>query len=836
MSLNDIENIDLTEFDDLIKPKANDESSGVKKRLSQSGAGLFHRNIKNKVSHEQDRRESSLQADSPSPSLDNLLPPTHQNEEAITSDASQSTVSLQIEQTSITNNIGSQSPTANPQPDALLNTTSELVEPITNANVSIENHYSNNDGEKLPENLHDSINNGIPNYTAPISIPLDFGMPINNRIINGIPENTLATNDSSNYSAELLSNPSYIDNTIATQNKRDKSIIYGINFDTPINIPHESFDETSTFLNLDRQDIGIPEFSRIDVGIPEKEPSSKIENSAKPKYNFLNVDELKYERPIDDNTLYHVEIKSRYLLIDRVILSTIRNIKHVTDKVIYLKLVRLSYGFGSNTTNIPIGPEALQRSTLISKVKIKLSLNNLAKQGLIERKQYLHTKGYIYKVFLDPETRQDATDKAKQIVIDQNVLDILPAVLEPGELIVFLYLYCESYGLNKNITKERIGYQTFINDLDISRNSIKKHREGLIEKRLIFPITKENNSGTYYRVMLPHEVIKCEKNIPLIKYRSSGLKIIDGKFTGMPNNMRSGDHDGINNDGLNIGIPKINAFKSIESGTPRNSPETHQSAITNHPMTNGTFTGAPNSEPYNNKNNIKTSSEQSDDVFNFFNQESKRHPGFSFAISRKKISELLEQKGPDYLKATFVKMLPSMKREGVTNPVGLYLHALEAPESYTMLQKPSAQEIADQKRYENQIELKEKSFADEFKRIIDSKQEGFWNGLDERIREEAIAKRRAEMGQGGELKIPEVAIKRSAMERTFWEQHMQSWQSLTSEERVMHAGKVKQSIIKRVYSGEDKALPNPLPERDFMRSVDDYAEKLAMITLGKVGA
>lgn len=836
MSLNDIENIDLTEFDDLIKPKPQEGSTGVKKRLSQSGLGLFQRNIKSKPSEELHRQESSLQADSPSPSLSNLLPSTNQNNDVVISDSSQSTVSLQAEQSPVTTNIGPQSHDQLSGTLPLSVATSSHQEALIDRDVSISNYIDNSTSKFAQKDARVGINLDIVNNDILKSSPSDTTIVKNNLSDLNIVKTDYVISyqtKSDVIISDNLNDNNYLNSNLGTNDDADEYRGIGSNL-TISEFDHaNSKNESEPQGDHGGTDLTISKDGLSDLDISISDPSLKNDLPAKPRYVFYDKTEDHFEKPLDDDMLYHVEIKSRYILIDRIVLSTLKKIKHVSDKVIYLKLLRLSYGFGSHTTNLPIGPETLLRGTLIGRTKIKQSINNLIELGLIEKQKYFHTKGNTYKVYLDPQTRQEHTDRARQIAIDQNVLDVLPTVLDPGELIVFFYLYCESYGLNKNITKERIGYQSLVNDLGISRSSIKRHRDRLVSDRLIIPVTKENRDGTFYRVTLPHEVIKTEKNRPLLKFRSSGVKIADGSFLSVFKSNPSNDHERSNLNTSEMDIVKNEIDDGLNLNTAISGQQDSQTTKINRADVNGTDMTIAKSDPHNNKNNNKTSSEQGDDVFNFFNQESKHNPEFNFAITRKKISNLLEQHKPDYLKSTFSKMLPAMMRDGVTNPVGLYLHALETPESYAMLQKPSAQELADKKRIENQIELREKSFTDEFKRIIDSKQETFWNGLDECIREESLAKRRTEMGPGGELKIPEVAIKRSAIERTFWERHNQAWQSLPAEERAMLAARVKQTIIKRVYAGEGGAVPSPMPERDFWNSLDEYAEKLAMISAGK---
>lgn len=840
MSLNDIENIDLTEFDDLIKPKANDESSGVKKRLSQSGAGLFHRNIKNKVSNEPNRHESSLQADSPSPSLENLIHPTNQNVETSVPGTSQSTVSLQTKHSSVTNDTASQSHDQIAATLPLSTSTSPLQEALIDHDLSISNYNENSTKKLAIKNHADGIDLNIVNNDMSKNNPFDMTIfkndPSDMNIVknDSIISNVINTND---IKSDISNNNKYLDIDSRPGNGDVEFNDIGSVLTVSIFDPSNNKNENGLADECDRSDLTIFKNNLSDLNTPISDPSLKSDLPEKPRFVFYDKSENHFEKPLADDMLYHVEIKTRYILIDRVILSTLKKIKHVSDKVIYLKLVRLSYGFGSHTTNLPIGPETLLRGTQIGRTKIKQSINNLIELGLIEKQKYFHTKGNTYKVYLDADTRQEHTDKAKQIAIDQNVLDVLPAVLDPGEMIVFFYLYCESYGLNKNITKERIGYQSLVNDLGISRSSIKRHRERLVADRLIIPVTKENRDGTYYRVSLPHEVIKTEKNTPLVKFRSSGVKIVDGSFLNMSKSTPSNEIERSDLNPSEMDIVKNESDGRLNLNTSISDQEDSQTPKTNSPDVNGAVMTISKSDLYNNKNNIKTSSEQSDDVFNFFNQESKRHPGFSFAISRKKISELLEQKEPDYLKATFVKMLPAMKREGVTNPVGLYLHALEAPESYTMLQKPSAQEIAEQKQYENLIEAREKSFADDFKRIIEKSVEAHWQTLTEQEHQTLIDERRRLAGQGKEFTIPEVVVKRSAMEQSFWSHYKQVWEQLPSTEKQTRSSKARQSMIERIYTQANSEgrgdVPNPLPPREFLKSVDEMAEKLAMIAAGK---
>lgn len=486
-------------------------------------------------------------------------------------------------------------------------------------------------------------------------------------------------------------------------------------------------------------------------------------------------------------------------------------------RILYRYLFRISYGWNQNTTSFPVSFGHLDKKLGFSRLTLFQNFKELEELKLIEKEIYQSNRGYIFKVrYYESDGKlTDGPIQKNFFCLDNNFFEI-HETLKKSEQDVYLYLYEQSYGKNCNITNRFISTTGEIAaTIDLSARRTLDALRGLCEKNLLKRLDRNSDLHYRYRVFLPHEVLKTEL-VPNLEVADSSTVTVLSQDNSVSITNSSQDN-----------LSKSLTLSSQDENVMREIGVSFQEHVG--------ITKTSQDESVNKERNkiIKTSSGVDDEILNFISEQTKQHPQFSFPISRKKILELLGRHQAEHLKTTFSKLLASLMREGVENPVGMYLHAVEDPTSYAVLQKPSTQELADKKRFENQIELREKSFADEVKRIIDSKQESFWNELDERIREEAVAKRRAEMGQGGELKIPDVAIKRSAIERTFWEQHHQAWESLPESERTARAGMVKQSIIKRVYAGEGKALPEPLPEREFLKSVDEYAEKLAMISVGK---
>ena len=516
------------------------------------------------------------------------------------------------------------------------------------------------------------------------------------------------------------------------------------------------------------------------------------------------------ESSIDKNTTpknqaTRITLKGNYTKVSHHILSSFKNLQK-SESLVYLYLYRQSYGWNRNTTQM----------TSIRHVANQLKISTRTVQDsiktLVQKNFIVSEADSSFKINIITENGiSNEVPKNNFLMLDNNFF-ALPEDVSITERLVYFYLYRFTFGFGRRSTEALVKTKDISLCLNLSIRRLQDALRGLLSKGLIKRDSEISSLGFIFSVKLPHEIYSEITPTEYVANTSIDTNTTAEKST--TDNSTTERVTKTSTDENSTEEFSVN-LQQVEEGVADTSMDDNAT------------------NKYNKTNTKKSSSEHDDELFNFFVQETKKHSGFSFTISRSKTTELLEMHDAEFLKATFKKMLPVLLRQETMNPVGLYLNALEKPDSYSVLQKPSAQELADKKRVENQIELREKSFADEFKRIIDTKQDGFWNGLDERIREEALAKRRAEMGQGRELKIPEVAIKRSAIERTFWETHNQAWKSLAAEERATLASRVKQTIIKRVYAGEGGTVPNPMPEREFLKSVDEFAEKLAMISVGK---
>lgn len=605
-----------------------------------------------------------------------------------------------------------------------------------------------------------------------------------------------------------------------------ESSIEDFNLATGSNSSVEHFDLTIQNSLSEIPSVEINELGSI-VSTETFEPANNQISASKDADPISSIEFFDPFIPLSDHQIYSVKINGNYTKLAHSVFKHAGKLDAKTF-YLYLYLYRMSYGWNKNTSQIPLSQYYIKNALNYSKNTVVKCMQKLMQLKLVQQKDVVAGIGSVFHIryFSDQGETLDIVPDKNFLALDNNFFEL--SAISTTAKIIYLYLYKESFGFGSNHTG-RLLTSEIAKHLNLTTRTIQECIRELLNKKIISRQEEVfSSNGILYRVHLPQEIQTVKNKTPIeFKIRTE-------------NNNRTGW-------GSNPSIEE-NTPGSVSSIEANSKTSSHSSiegidlapSLSPHPNDISTFSSAESEvsiegSGHNETKTIlnKTSSGQVDDVLNFFIQQTRKHPGFSFAIARKKISEIIERHSTDYLKATFEKMLPAMMRDGVTNPVGLYLHALETPESYTMLQKPSAKELADQKRYENQIELKEKSFIEEFKRIIDNKQEVFWNGLAEEARQEAIDRRRVEMGQGGELKIPEGAIKRSALERLFWENCKQTWLALGDDERTVRTNKARQTIINRVYAGEGKLVPNPLPERDFLKSVHEMAQKLAMMAAGR---
>lgn len=579
-------------------------------------------------------------------------------------------------------------------------------------------------------------------------------------------------------------------------------------FSTPISNPtvaKSSIDENATISALHEPSFAVADLS-IDVSTTPVARTIQTESVAITSIvkNTTPATRPSIKIPSKEDRL---NFKNNFTKVSHHVLSSFKLLQK-SESLVYLYLYRQSYGWNRNTTQAT-SIRHIANQLHLSTRTVQDAIKALAEKNFISLEE---ASGYRINILTENGAVSEVP-KNNYLTLDNNFF-ALPEEVSITERLVYFYLYRYSFGFGRRSTEALIKTKDISICLNISIRRLQDALRALLSRGLIQRNSEISSLGFVFSLKLPHEiypelaVTECVADSSIDRITTTEKTSTDDTAT------------------------KPEAKTSIVKNTTEDFPVNLQ-GLDRHVANPSIDVSATNKDIYSKTVLKKTSSGVDDEILNFISEQTKPHPQFSFPISRKKILELLGRHQAEHLKTTFSKLLASLMREGVENPVGMYLHAVEDPESYAVLQKPSTQELADKKRFENQIELREKSFADEVKRIIDSKQESFWNELDERIREEAIAKRRAEMGQGGELKIPEVAIKRSAIERTFWERHHQAWESLPESERTARAGTVKQSIIKRVYAGEGRELPEPLPEREFLKSVDEYAEKLAMISVGK---
>lgn len=539
----------------------------------------------------------------------------------------------------------------------------------------------------------------------------------------------------------------------------------------------------------------------------------------------IDINSAIYEESINplisntDNRTYASRFKGNFTKLSNHIFK-IWNELPKTEKILFTYFYRSSFGWNKNTTNNPISIRFLEKALPLSHNSIPTGIKGLIKRGLLKEIESSNI-GTTYQVCINAEGNElEAPITSYYTPLDNNFFE-LSKKCSTSDMIVYLILYRYSYGFNQNITSQKILTSKLANEVGLSVRRTQDAIRNLLSLNLISRVSDISSNGILYRVYLAQEVIDCELKTDVeftLQTQQALNTSIDKKRT------LNSSTDNID---VNLAKPSIDTTRIPEKKSTESIDNT--ALASNDPISS--------TDKNSNKeilNKINTSSGD-DEIFLFFEYELKKHPKLVFPISKKKISELIEKYDSDHIKTVFKKCLPLLTKEETQNPVGLFLHAVNNSETYTILNKPSEEELTAKKHYENLIETREKTFSEEYKRIIEKNQKSYWDKLPEDERKNILNKRKQEMGQGKSFSIPERAIEQSAMERTFWEKHNRAWEELPTDDRTARASQVKQSIIKRIYAGEGRAVPNSLPEREFLKFVDEIAEKLAMISSGKLG-
>ncbi len=566
---------------------------------------------------------------------------------------------------------------------------------------------------------------------------------------------------------------------------------------TPAIVAVTSIDEITTQINDDSV-----AKSSIDIFTTEQEQFKNL----KPKQTVAvaSIDKNTTTR----NQATRITLKGNYTKVSHHILSSFKNLQK-SESLIYLYLYRQSYGWNRSTTQM----------TSIRHVANQLKISTRTVQDsiktLVQKNFIVSEADSSFKINIITENGiSNEVPKNNFLMLDNNFF-AFPEEVSITERLVYFYLYRFTFGFGRRSTEALVKTKDISLCLNLSIRRLQDALRGLLSKGLIKRDSEISSLGFIFSVKLPHEIYseitptEYVANTSIDTNATAEKSTTDDSAT-KPVTQTSTDENSTEEFSVNL--------QQVEEGVANTSMDDNAT------------------NKYNKTNTKKSSSERDDDLFNFFVQETKKHSGFSFTISKSKTIELLEMHDTEFLKATFKKMLPVLLRQGTMNPVGLYLNALQKPDSYSVLQKPSTQELADQKRYETMIETREKSFLEEFKQLIDKSVETHWLNVGEEKQAALIAERRSQPGeQVRGFTIPESVIKRSAMENAFWNSHKQAWLQLSAEERQAKALKAKHTIIERVYSkGEGRGdVPETLPEREFLKKTDEIAEKLAMISVHK---
>lgn len=568
---------------------------------------------------------------------------------------------------------------------------------------------------------------------------------------------------------------------------------------TPITVVVTSIDEITTQANTNSV-----AKSSIDIITTDRDQTKNLKS--KHAIVISSIDKNATVR----NQATRITLKGNYTKVSHHILASFKNLQK-SESLVYLYLYRQSYGWNRNTTQM----------TSIRHVANQLKISTRTVQdsikALVQKNFIVSEADSSFKINIVTENGiSNEVPKNNFLMLDNNFF-ALPEDVSITERLVYFYLYRFTFGFGRRSTESLIKTKNISLCLNLSIRRLQDALRALLSRGLIQRESEISSLGFIFSVKLPHEIYSELTPTEYVANSSIDTNPTMEKLT--IDNSATGH------------VTKTSTDDNTTEEIPINFQPVERDVVNTSMDDNAT------NKDINIKTNTKKSSSGLDDeVLRFFVQETKKHSGFSFTISKNKVSELLKTHEPEKLKSVFQKMLSVLLREDTANPVGLYLHALDEPDSYSVLQKPSAQEFADQKRYENLIGTREKSFAEEFKQILEKKIKAHWQNIGEQEQGAWIAKRRAQSGeQGRGFTIPETVIRRSAMENAFWDSHQQTWLHLPVEDRQAKVSKAKRSIIERVYTkGEGRGgVPELLPEREFLKTADEIAEKLAMMSVRK---
>lgn len=401
-------------------------------------------------------------------------------------------------------------------------------------------------------------------------------------------------------------------------------------------------------------------------------------------------------------------LSSNYTKVPKSIFNLLKVISK-TDFHVYLYLIRLSYGFHTSETNIPINKFLIEKKLGINRRTVTKSLQALIQNNLIEFFDHKRRQALV-KVFYPTSGGLSSTKNYSYFTLDNNIFE-LP--LKSKDLVTYTILFYFSYGMGNNCT-----HQLLTSELSklaqVHTRNFQTSLRSLISSGYIKRLTIEtNNKGISYRVSLPHE-LNSELNETKLEDECVNSSIGDSTqsvFSAI--------------DRFAINLERVAIAENTQNIISYNKTTTYTQPTKSAIATNSTIKDIIN---------IKTSSGDADDFFIFLKSKFSEN---EFTLSKQVAAEILNQFGFENAKMNIERLYSRIKE--AKSPVGLWRDSLINPEKYPELSQKSQHEIIQEQREkeaeERRVEHRRKQQEQEKIKHINTA----WNAVDEMKQNEFIA-------------------------------------------------------------------------------------------------
>ncbi|MFH1355946.1 MAG: hypothetical protein ABII18_02335 [bacterium] len=489
----------------------------------------------------------------------------------------------------------------------------------------------------------------------------------------------------------------------------------------------------------------VPNTSIDIISTHKPEPISSIDVSSTFKKDgsepFLSIDNFSTDVSVDDNNVYTTSFKSNFTKLSNHYFKIWGSLSKI-EKIVFLFFYRNSFGWGKSVTNIPLSVRFIETALNISHGSIQTTISSLKAKNLIVEFD-TNKLGTTFQINVPADNGLLETPvKDFFTALDNNFFE-LARYCSVTELLVYLYIYRQSFGFNSNVTGSLILTSKMSAEIGVSLRRTQDAIRGLLTKKLINRISNISSDGISYRVFLPHEIYSCETKT-LVNYskNTTGVPILSIDTFSTPNSSI----DNNNNFPIISSIDKNSTPKQFSSKSIDNSTFADN-------VLNSSIAVSGTKEI---KNNLKTSSSDADDFFVFLKTT---FPDISFPLAKEKLQTYLSEFGVELCKKHLLRLKPRLLK--AESPVGLWIDSLKNPANYPEIEQKTESEFFQEQREKEEeqrraAQIQEKQKKEKIERI-----NTVWNALDEMQQNEFIAMSekyfREDMGMGDKLP-PRAAI------------------------------------------------------------------------------